>query len=536
MEVTPPIWDKKKLLIGFFLITIAFFACYFSTLTGLMHIWLEEGDYSYALLIPFVTAYLLWEKKKKITATPLSTSWIGGLLFFLFLLASAYGILGSSPTAVRIALPFVILSIALFCTGRDMFKNLAFPLSLFFLMVPLPTTVQTMIGVPLKRISTVLGESILRFFAVPVFVEGNIIDLGVTRLQVADACSGLRYILPLLTIGILFAYFFEKNKFKQIFLVITTIPIAIGVNGIRIGLTGILAQRYGSKVAEGFFHGFSGWVIFMSAFVVLFIFHRIISVIFKKDVSKIQIPASKNENAENRTEPKGSLIPVVITSALLFSVAILSYTTAALPGLVIQNGFSSFPLSINEWQGRKDYLEPEMVALSGAEESFSATYWSKTREPVSLYIGYRGSPFGENENFFHSPNICLPSSGWTILSSTTHTISDVPQFGSVTVREMVAEKMNERCVVFFWFQTKSRTSYDVNINRWHLTLHALTRDNTHDLFFRLITPIGRNESAENAETRLDTFARESIAAVNQFLDAYQSENHDHPVHDHPVSD
>ncbi|MEW6380232.1 MAG: VPLPA-CTERM-specific exosortase XrtD [bacterium] len=531
MEISPPLRGTRKLFIGFLLVTIAFFACYLPTLKGLWSIWLQEGDYSYALLIPFITGYLLWEKREKLATTPISTWWPGGVLFVLFFLAGIYGVLGSSPSAVRMALPCVILSIALFCTGRVMFRNLAFPLSLFFFMVPLPTMFHSLVGVHLKRVSTMLGVLILRIFSIPVFVEGNIIDLGSTKLEVVDACSGLRYILPLLTIGVLFAYFFEKNTLKRIPLVAITVPVAIIVNGIRIGLTGILADKWGPEVAQGFFHGFSGWIVFMFALVVLVVFHRILKVFFHRP-AKIEVPSPVTEDNSRSTEEhngntpgsKCSLLPAVLTAALLSIGAMLGFAAAALPRLAIRNGLSSFPLSIQEWHGRMDYIEPEIEEKSGAEDSFSGTYRSPEGNIVSLYLGYRGSPFTENENFFHSPDVCLPSSGWKVLASSIHTITDVPQFGSIAVRKMLIEKMNERCLVYYWFQTRSRTACDVNINRWHLTLHALARDNTHDIFFRLISPLRHDQKPEDAQQYLDGFTRKTITTLGRFLAANQTES------------
>ena len=190
----------------------AFLFFYLPTLTGLFNLWLNDGNYSYALSIPFISGYVIWQKRYLIANTLVSTCWIGGVFFLVFLMISVYGILGSSPSAARPAIPLVILSLTLFCFGLEIFKLLAFPLSLLIFMIPLPTLIQTQMGVPLQLLSTQLGELILRLFGVTVFVEGNIIDLGVTQLQVVDACSGLRYILPLFALGVVFVNFFEKTR------------------------------------------------------------------------------------------------------------------------------------------------------------------------------------------------------------------------------------------------------------------------------------------------------------------------------------
>jgi exosortase D (VPLPA-CTERM-specific) len=520
METQRQLQYDKKTYLGLLTLLITFFICYWETLAGLFHIWSSDGDYSYAFLIPFISGYIIWERRKEITTTPISTNWIGGSFFFLFLIISVYGILGSSPSAVRSAIPLIILSITLFCYGKEVFKALGFPLSLLIFMIPLPTMFGTMIGVHLKSISTLLGEMILRLFGISVFVEGNVINLGVTKLQVVDACSGLRYILPLFAIGVVFAYFFEKARWKQFVLAVSTIPIAVISNGIRIGITGILAQKYGSKVADGFFHGFSGWLIFMFAFALLFVFYSILSLIF----GKTQYHNETNIGDKKRPEgmkSKNNTIPLVVCSSFLLFVGILSYTTATLPPMKIKDGFSNFPLIIKEWKGRSENIEPEMITASGAEEAFSATYQDRYGSLVSLYMGYRSSPFLESENFFHSPYVCLPSSGWKTLIITDHKITKIPHFSSITVRKMLSEKMGRKQLVYFWFQTNKRTSFDVNINRFHLALHAILRDNTHDLFIRPITPVKPDETIEEAEERMDQFVRDMMSALLQFLSEKQ---------------
>jgi exosortase D (VPLPA-CTERM-specific) len=411
----------------------------------------------------------------------------------------------------------MVLAIVLFCFGKSAFEALFFPLFFLIFMIPLPTTVQAGIGVPLKLVSTKLGAVLLHLFGVSVFVQGNVIDLGVIQLQVVDACSGLRYIFPLLALGALFAYFFEKTKWKQAVLVILTIPIAVITNGIRIGATGILAQKYGSGMAEGFFHGFSGWLVFMFAFALLFGFLFVLKL-FGKSVPEAPGGSISEKSVETAEARKFSFIPIGICSCSLLAVAVAGYSVGALPKIELKGGFSDFPMTIGQSVGEREPIDPEIIALSGAEEAFNAVYRDTRGAEVSLYIGYRGSPFGESTNFFHSPNICLPSSGWTTLDMRKHVVPDVPVFGSLAVTAMVIEQLGRKQLVYYWFQTKNRSSYNVNVNRFHLALHALRRDNTYDLFIRPITPFLPNEKIDDAEKRMDEFVRESMKILLQFLE------------------
>jgi len=203
---------KNKIYIPVLLLFITFFFYYFPTLKSLVKVWSTDDDYSYGYLIPLITSYLIWEKRKEIKETATSVNWLAVVPFLLFLVISLYGMLCSSPSAVRPTIPLILLSIVLFCFGRKMFKVLFFPLAFLIFMIPLSTLVQNKIGVPLKAISTKLGAVFLRLSGISVFVEGNVIDLGVTQLQVVDACAGLRFILPLFALGVIFAHFFEKKQ------------------------------------------------------------------------------------------------------------------------------------------------------------------------------------------------------------------------------------------------------------------------------------------------------------------------------------
>ncbi len=302
--------------IGLSFLIVAFIICYLPTLSGLFDIWLNDGDYAYALLIPLISAYVIWKRRHPIVNAPISTCWIGGVFFFVFFIISVYGILGSSPSAVRPAIPLIILALTLFCFGREIFKILAFPLSLLIFMIPLPTLIQTRLGVPLQLISTKFGELILRLSGVTVFVEGNVIDLGVTQLQIVDACSGLRFILPLLALGFIFVNFFERTRWKQIVLVISAVPIAIIVNALRIGITGFLAQNLSPELADGFFHGFSGWLIFILALLMLIIMFYILRILFP---TSPDVNASVFSDKHQPFHPNSSIntIAVLVSGVLL---------------------------------------------------------------------------------------------------------------------------------------------------------------------------------------------------------------------------
>ena len=518
--------STKKLLLDFRFSAIVllslFVIAYWIPLSGIVHTWSKNDDYSYGFLIPIVSLYLFWERRAELKEVVLKSAWGVFPVLLLFVVVSIYGILGSSGNVSRPVIPILIILFSAFCYGISFVKRFALPLGFLFFMVPLPAILDRTFGVFLKSISSQLGGTLIRLCGLPVHVSGNVIDLGVTQLQVVDACSGLRFVFPLLAIGVLYAYFFERVMWKRVFCVLATIPIAIFTNVLRIGITGVLVNFYGSQMAEGFFHGFSGWAIFMVAFIFLFLIGRFLRLFPPKN----QVPAEKEKlKVEKDVEPEKSYNinakAFIISIVILLAVGGLTWNTKAMPPVRINGGLNGFPLEFSDWTGRREFVDTEIIDASGAEDAFSATYRNGDHGLVNLYMGYRSSAFLENENFFHSPTVCLPSSGWKTIEMSKHNIENIPHFGNLSVTSMVIEKFNERQLVYFWFQTKDKATPDKNINRLHLAMHAIQRDNTHDLFMRPLTPIKRGETVEQAQERLDAFVREMMGVLLDFLAKHQ---------------
>ncbi|MBF0413341.1 MAG: EpsI family protein [Desulfamplus sp.] len=497
------------------LLLIAFVIAYFVPFKSLYNTWMTNDDYSYCILIPFISAYLLWEQREHLKNIQIKSYWPIFPLLLIFILISLYGVLGSSGHISRPVLPALIILFTIFCFGINLSKKIALPLGFIFFMIPLPNILDRTIGVFLKSLSSQLGGITLRYLGYSVHVSGNIIDLGITKLQVVDACSGLRFLFPLIALGIIYSYFFEKVMWKRILCVVATIPIAILSNVLRIVITGILTYRYSSKMAEGFFHDFQGWTIFMISFLFLFVFGRCLRIFPSK---AIEIKEKIKTDIHNKPQKPRNSGAILMSLSLLLIVAGFSWSTSIMPPILLKGGIANFPLSFSDWKGQQQIVEPEIIEASGAEESFSGFYQNKTFETVSLYMGYRSSAFLENTNFFHSPTVCLPSSGWKTIEQTKHIIKNISIFTTLAVTKIVmSDDMGNQHLVYFWFQTKDKATHDKNINRFHLAIHAIKRDNTHDLFIRQITKIKDNETIQSAEERLDKFAKEMITPLNEFL-------------------
>ncbi|MCP5044672.1 MAG: exosortase [bacterium] len=232
--------------------------------------WRADPDYSHGLLIVPLSIYFAYGKLPQLKRAPIEGSWWGVAVLLLGVISVCIGELGGLLTALRSGYVFALMGLVLLLAGRKVFEILLFPMSFLLLMVPLPQSLVNIIAFPLQLIAAGWAVGSLQTFGIPALLEGNIIHLAHTQLFVAEACSGLRSLMALLTLGVVFAQFFRPGQLiQQMLLIGSTIPIAIVVNAVRVSLTGILAHNFGRDTATGFIHEFQGMITFAMAFVLL---------------------------------------------------------------------------------------------------------------------------------------------------------------------------------------------------------------------------------------------------------------------------
>jgi exosortase len=231
--------------------------------------WKADANYSHGFLVAPLALYFAWERLPQLKRAPIDPSWWGVLPLLAGALTLIVGRLGVELMSMRIAFVLTLIGIVLLTLGRSPFRILAFPLLFLFLMVPLPQSLVNVVAFPLQLSAAQIAVASLHVLGVPALLEGNIIHLANTQLFVAEACSGLRSLMALGTLGVVFAYFFRKNMVERAVLIVSTIPIAILVNAFRVGLSGYLTHHYGSGAAEGAIHQFEGFFTFGIAFALL---------------------------------------------------------------------------------------------------------------------------------------------------------------------------------------------------------------------------------------------------------------------------
>ncbi|HWB16273.1 MAG TPA: exosortase A [Vicinamibacterales bacterium] len=251
-------------------------ALYWPVITKLVHDWLHDDNYSHGILIVPLAAFFVWERRRRLAMTP-DAPRVWGLAVVVFgLVMLLAGQLGAELFLGRASMLFVLAGAVVFLRGTAALKVLTFPLAFLVLMIPLPAIIFNQIAFPLQLLASRAGEAALSLSGIPVLREGNVIVLAHITLEVAEACSGIRALVSLLTLGIVYGYFTDDRAGVRTIIALATIPIAIVANAARVAGTGIAAQYFGERAAQGFFHTFSGWLVFVAAFAMLFAVGRTI--------------------------------------------------------------------------------------------------------------------------------------------------------------------------------------------------------------------------------------------------------------------
>jgi exosortase len=245
--------------------------------------WWNDPNFSHGFFVPAFTAFVVWNDRERIMALSPKPSWWGLPIIVLGLMMVVLGDLGAELFVSRTSILVVIAGLVTFLLGWNYLRAVSFPLAFLILMIPIPAIVFNQITFPLQLLASKTASSILPFFGVPVLREGNVIGLPAMQLEVAEACSGIRSLMSLTTLAIIYGYLAESRIWMRVVLALASLPIAVATNSLRIVGTGLLVQYWDPDKAEGFFHAFSGWLIFVMSLLLLFLFHS---------VARLAVPAT----------------------------------------------------------------------------------------------------------------------------------------------------------------------------------------------------------------------------------------------------
>lgn len=263
-------------------VTLLVLVLYVRVIAKLVYDWYTIPDFSHGFLIPLFVGYVLWQRRGRLEAIPLQPSWAGvGLVAFSMLILLT-GIYGADLFLSRISLLFLLVGLVWSFAGVPMLRATAFPIAVLLLAIPFPAIVFNRITFPLQLLASRAASLVLPVFGVPVLREGNVIQLPAMQLEVAEACSGIRSLMTLFTVAVIYGYFVESSSARRWLLALASIPIAVAANAARIVGTGLCVQYWDPDKAMGFFHEFSGWLMFVISMACLYITQKLIAWVARR--------------------------------------------------------------------------------------------------------------------------------------------------------------------------------------------------------------------------------------------------------------
>ena len=519
--------DKQimwKESLNFWMLTLIFFALlgfvFFDALVEMEHIWNSKEEYGHGYIIPFITAFLIWQKSDKLETMEFNGTWLGLALIILGLFFYYVGELSSIYTIIQYAFIMVIFGFALSVLGAKAFRIIFVPLVILMFMIPLPAFFLNTLSSQLQLLSSQIGVAVIRLFDISVYLEGNVIDLGVYKLQVVEACSGLNYLFPLMTLAFISAYFFTGAFWKKAIIFLSSIPITIFMNSFRIGVIGVTVEYWGPEMAEGVLHDFEGWAVFMSCIGILILEMWILASIGKdklplREAFGLDFPEPTPDDAQSepRTIPKQFYASIAVLLLVAISVFAIPEKDEIEPP---RTQFVEFPLEIEGWKGKSGYLEQIYIDALKFTDYVMTDYRGEDNAMVNFYAAYYASQ--KKGASAHSPRSCIPGGGWRIASLQEHTIDgaaidDVP----LVVNRLVIQKDGSKQLVYYWFQQRGRVVTNEYLMKFYLFWDSMNLKRSDGALMRLTTVLSPGQDISIADKRLEDFSRKISPLIPKYV-------------------
>ena len=483
----------------------------------------SKDEYSHGYLIPLIALYLLFRRLEKVeTRTKMEWRWMGLVLGALSLALIFLGNLTQIPDLATYGLIGFIFSLLVVGLGFGHALALWIPVAYLVFMLPLPNFVYLKLSIALQLISSEIGVWFIQLFQIPVYLEGNVIDLGVYQLQVAEACSGLRYLFPLASFCFLFAALYKGRNWQKLVIFLSAAPITVFMNSLRIGIIGILVDRFGIEQAEGFLHLFEGWVIFASCIALIFLEVYLLQKLSPNplriadtlDIGSVRV--TRHFRAFLAAESNKYLI--ILTVATLAVTSLWMFYPEKQFTRVQRASFAQFPLELGQWEGSADNLTQEIETVLGADDYFLAEYGNAGNgDTVGVFMAFYNKLTGGSG--IHSPEVCLPVGGWEVSEWTDRLITPdaSSNLSEMNVNRAIIQRGLSRQLVYYWFDQHGRTVTSSYVSKMYTIMDSMKYGRTDAGIVRLVTPIAENESEADADARLRTFMVEIRPVLPDFI-------------------
>lgn len=481
--------------------------------------WVTD-EYNHCYLIPFISLFLMAIRTRDLEAVPWSGSWSGLALIAVGFVLLVLGEMSSIFTVSQYGFVVAVWGAFLAVLGWPAVRIIWPALVYLLFMVPIPDFLQVKLTADLQLWSSRLGVLVIRAAGIPVYLEGNIIDLGTYKLAVAEACSGLRYLFPLMSFGFLCAVLYQGPLWQRSVVFLSTIPITLFMNSLRIGVIGILVNNWGTEQAEGFLHYFEGWVVFMLCVAILFVLMYVMAHLRGRRLLKslrMDTPGAGEIGAVLMSRPLHQIAAVAAVAVLAGTLG--AATIHGREEKIPQHGnLKTFPLLVGEWRGTEQPVEDIVLDELKADDTLLVTFGrSGDRVPVSMWIAYYSSQ--RSGRAVHSPASCLPGGGWLIESARPEILQGVRANGEPQpVNRVVMSQGQAKALVYYWFAQRGRMLTNEYLVKWYIFWDGLTRNRTDGALVRLTTGVDdANGGVEAADARLQDFLREADPKLAYFL-------------------
>ncbi len=480
-------------------------------------------EYSHGPIIPLLSLYLFLRDMRKVPAVDRPvTRWPGAVVIVLALIIAVFGNLIRIPDVVTYAFIIWTAGMILFFFGWS--RGLLFWTGVLHLvyMLPLPQFLYWQLTIYLQLISSELGVWFIELMGISVFLEGNVIDLGIYKLQVAEACSGLRYLFPILSFSYVFCVLYNGPVWHKLVILLSAAPITVFMNAFRIGVIGVLVDNYGIEQAEGFLHYFEGWVIFGACVGILFLL-AILMQRLQKNPKPLSEALDIDFDGLGEQAMRFTLIPIsrllvalglVVTA---FSIVWVAYPQPD-PVRVARDPFGFFPLVLGTWEGNSTALDPSIEYVLAADDYVQTNYISPGDPvPVGFFSAYYHKQ--TEGSGIHSPEVCLPVGGWEMfdVKQVEVDLQAATGWAPFQSNRAIIQKGLQQQIVYYWFEQRGkRMTNDFKVKLVTIA-DSLTMGRSDGALVRFTTPVAQGETIEVADARIRRLMAEVLPVLPKYL-------------------
>jgi exosortase D (VPLPA-CTERM-specific) len=490
---------------------------YWATLAHLVVQWWHDPNFSHGFFVPLFSAFVVWLGRNRLARLALRPSWSGLAVLAFALCVLIVGFMGAELFLARFSLLLVLASLIVLFLGWNFFRALLFPWAFLILMIPIPAIVFNEITLPLQLLASNLAAASLRLLGVPVLREGNVINLPSMALEVAEACSGIRSLMSLVTLAIVYGFLLEKRLWVRWLLALTSVPIAVAANSVRIIGTGLLVQYWNAGKAEGYFHASWGWIIFVVSLLLLYAVHGLTRLLWREEgVQGMHAGVPQVSPPLRDLGTLSSVLRFVLPALLIIAAAVFlqRHTRSEVfpPRLPLQ----SFPQQLGTWTGADASIDPDVLAVLGPGDFLLRVYHNQEkRQPeVEVFLAY--FPSQRTGDTIHSPKNCLPGAGWTPLERRRVMLA-LPGHAPFPANRYIIAKGDAREFVLYWYWAHDRGIASEYWAKYYLVADSIAMNRSDGALVRLTTAMYPGETADAAQQRLLPLAVSLVPLLNSYV-------------------